>query len=526
MSVKKILLFIVTCILLLAAVAFFFPKDGITLGDITLRFPDLKEMLSTQEEDKLQTPRISPEEQLAKMSKALEMKQLSELADSLAYYRQIFSTASVGIQFPYDDPSLFDGFFRDMENAQSEGNLVRVLHYGDSQIEQDRITSTLRMNWQERFGGMGCGMIPALQTIPTPFLKQEHGGDMHKYLVYSHEEFKAEHNQYGPMAQFVRVTDSARMTVSPRYANQSKSMRCCTQVKVLVANAQAGFRAILHHDGQWQERVISDSSAQLHMLQWEFEKPQENIDLSFWGNADIQAVLLDGKSGVAVDNIPMRGCSGTIFASIDKASLAEAYRLLDPRLVILEFGGNRMPMITSKDDIALYMRRLSYQIRYLKNLLPRAAFLFIGPADMACSVDGNTQTYPLLEELIEALRSTCMDNQVAFWDMYQVMGGRNTIIEWTKTQPALAAPDYIHFTVRGAQRIAGLLQQSFDICYDYYRFRQQHLDDSTMLQISRLDTTQNYRQAWEDLLEESRADSSVWNEIEEGLDSIFGGVAL
>ncbi len=489
MSAKKILLFVLACFLLLGVLAVVFPKDGISLGKRKLRFPELREVLLSKREKNIQTtPVLSPEQQLEKMAADLEMQQLSALADSLDFYQKLFSTASIGIQFPDNDPSLFDAFFLAMRKAEEKGEIVRVLHYGDSQIEQDRITSTLRKNWQSRFGGMGFGMLPALQTIPTPYVNQEQGGDMQKFMVYSHEEFRSEHNQYGPMAQFVRVRDSARVLIAPKAAAKHLAMGHCMQLRVMVANVEPGFRAILNLDGQWDERLLNDSCEQVQVLSWVFDKPVQNIDLSFWGNADIQAILLDGTSGVAVDNIPMRGCSGTIFTSIQKESLREAYRHLNPHLFILEFGGNRMPVIKSEEHITLYMKRLAAQIRYLKSLAPQAAILFIGPADMACTVDGELQTYPLLEELIEALRRMCMDNGVAFWDMYRVMGGPGTIIEWTKTQPALAASDYIHFTVRGAERIAGLLNRSFNLCYDYHLFREKHLDDSTMLRISCLDS--------------------------------------
>ena len=108
------------------------------------------------------------------------MKQLSELADSLDYYQQIFASASASIQFPRNDASLFDAFFSAMEQAQSEGKVVRVLHYGDSQIEQDRITSSLRGNWQSRFGGSGCGFVPAIQMVQTPYMNQEYNCDMQR----------------------------------------------------------------------------------------------------------------------------------------------------------------------------------------------------------------------------------------------------------------------------------------------------------------------------------------------------------
>lgn len=526
MSVRKILLFIWTCLLMLAVLVLVFPEDGIRLGKLKLRFPDMETMWSFGRDKADESPRISPEEQLEKMAKALEMKQLSELADSLDFYQHLFTSASASIQFPNNDPSLFDDFFLAMEQARSKGEVVRVLHYGDSQIEQDRITSSLRGNWQSRFGGMGCGLVPAIQVVQTPFMKQEFSGDLQRYLIYGWQSDRAEHKQYGPMAQFARVEDSARVILTPRHYRQPPFQNQATQIRVLVANYEPGFKAVLHVDGQYLAQTLPDSSSSLQLLQWTLEQAISVVDLSFWGDADIQAIALDGHAGVAVDNLPMRGCSGTIFTSIDRASLREAYQLLPPRLIILEFGGNYMPSIRTQADIDQYMRYLAAQIRYLKTVAPQSAYLFIGPADMACTMEGQVQTYPMLEPLIDSLRQLCMDNGIAFWDMYRVMGGRNTIIEWTKTQPPLAATDYIHFSRQGADRIAELLNQSFDICYDYYCFRRQHIDDSTMLQMERLDSTRNYQQDWEELLESSRSDSLLWQALEEGMDSLKIELAL
>ena len=58
---------------------------------------------------------------------------------------------------PGDDYHFLDSFFEEARKAQKNGTLVRILHYGDSQIEMDRISSVLRQDLQERFGGSGPG---------------------------------------------------------------------------------------------------------------------------------------------------------------------------------------------------------------------------------------------------------------------------------------------------------------------------------------------------------------------------------
>ena len=49
---------------------------------------------------------------------------------------------------------------------------VRVVHYGDSQLEEDRMTMTLRRALQGRYGGKGVGLLPLHQTIPMRTVSQ------------------------------------------------------------------------------------------------------------------------------------------------------------------------------------------------------------------------------------------------------------------------------------------------------------------------------------------------------------------
>ena len=51
--------------------------------------------------------------------------------------------------------------------SETHERVVRVLHYGDSQIEEDRMTTQIREALQDRYGGSGVGLMPLVQTIPT-----------------------------------------------------------------------------------------------------------------------------------------------------------------------------------------------------------------------------------------------------------------------------------------------------------------------------------------------------------------------
>ncbi|GHT57423.1 hypothetical protein AGMMS49982_24360 [Bacteroidia bacterium] len=187
------------------------------------------------------------------------------------------------------------------------------------------------------------------------------------------------------------------------------------------------------------------------------------------GHGEIYGLAADGMSGVAVDNIPFRGSSGTFFTQIDTILMASMFKELNAQLILLEFGGNMTPAIKGPKSVTAYQETMSKQIACIKAMCPQAKIILIGPADMSTKINGNLQTYPYLEQTIAALREAALQNGVAFWNMYEVMGGRNSMIKWVQNAPSLASTDYIHFNAKGADRIAELFYQSLSIYYDYHR---------------------------------------------------------
>lgn len=108
----------------------------------------------------------------------------------------------------------------------------------------------------------------------------------------------------------------------------------------------------------------------------------------------------------------------------------------------------------------------------MKQVAPGAAILFIGPSDMSTLIAGKRQTYPIIPELVDSLRSVANANGAAYWDLYGVMGGYNSMIEWVNATPPLARTDYIHFQQAGSARVSEIFCKTFFKYYDnYYEFR-------------------------------------------------------
>jgi hypothetical protein len=114
---------------------------------------------------------------------------------------------------------------------------------------------------------------------------------------------------------------------------------------------------------------------------------------------------------------------------------------------------------------------MDMQIRWIKQCCPQATLILLGPTDMSEKVDGQLQTRRLLEENIQCMRDIALRDGIAFWNMYDVMGGRNSMQEWVSQNPPLAMPDYTHLSNAGAEMIGKMFVESLLNYYDHYQKR-------------------------------------------------------
>lgn len=500
MKLYKTLIFIFLLLALLAGVSFFFPADGIKIGLLTLRFPNLREVLSTVKEKTEDIIELSPEELLERERAALKEAQDSAfldfcynspiriamplfhcnwtdtltsdqyhaLPDSLkeAWYSHFESyidstavfTASAlpdTMWVAYGDTvteesdlTYLDDFFESLDSARTHH--VRIMHYGDSQIEEDRITSGLREHFQEQFGGGGCGMMPAQKWIAKLTCFQSTSPELPYYVAYGTGQMRARHNGYGPMATVAHASSNVKINFSMVKNEKFTHVRDFDRVTVLRNNP----------DGSGLQYLVQD-----------FDTMQNRVSVNIAGPADIYGVMLDQKTGVSMDNVPMRGSSGNIFTRITRNTIAPFFEHENVRLIILQYGGNSVPAMRGEESLHAFCKEIVTQIKFFKELAPDARILYIGPSDMSTRVNGQMRTYPLLPRFVELLSEYVTKAGASFWNMYEAMGGENSMIRWVAARPQLAGEDYVHFTHKGAEHVSDLLFETIDTYYKYYKFR-------------------------------------------------------
>ncbi|MDP4844949.1 MAG: hypothetical protein NWR83_10820, partial [Salibacteraceae bacterium] len=77
-------------------------------------------------------------------------------------------------------------------------------------------------------------------------------------------------------------------------------------------------------------------------------------------------------------------------------------------------------------------------------------------------------SYPMLEPIRDALKKAAFRAKIGYWDMYEAMGGKNSMPSWVAANPPLAGADYTHFTPRGAQIISEFFYKALIIEYETY----------------------------------------------------------
>ena len=464
MKARQVLLFILGVFLMLGAAWAVFPADGIRLAGKRLRFASYEGRVRELTERKLDVDSL-----LNAVQQRFAMQQ-----DTLAYYRDFFYGNPDRIYLPDDDYTFFDPVFRAFERAREEGRTVRVVHYGDSQIELDRISSNLRDALQERFGGEGTGMFPALTTTPMASVSHYASGGFVAYqLVGDSTTRRAAHRRYGPLAQLVGAYADGTVTIRGlREKSTLERVRTFSSVSVLYGQAGEDFSVTAQSD-TLKPRPVTRTRDGVTWTTWTFARPVDRATLRFTGTAEIYGLATDGTAGVTVDNVPMRGSTGTVLTRIDTTLMKTAYELDDTQLVILQFGGNFMPAARSSKAISGYMDEVREQIAWFQDAVPGGKVLFIGPSDMAVwnEEEGRIHSYRHLAEVVDSLKAVTLAAGAAYWDLYGMMGGANSMPQWVRHSPALAGPDYVHFTPAGAKVVGETLSRSFLTYYDFYDLR-------------------------------------------------------
>lgn len=504
MRPHKSLLFLVSILIVLAVISYVFPKEGINLGNnFLLRFPNFESLITSEEKkyadinEILEYHQSDIVEDINQLITDTIPEHLDSLVhntdsiidntkqdtlpkvDSLKHNKPVKQPGSVHrhIEYPENNKEVLYSFFNHLSKLKTSKELIRVLHYGDSQIEGDRITSYIRNELQKQFGGSGIGLFtPVLIKGTNISMKHKLTGTWERYTIQSIKKGTIFHKRLGALMSFGRFapenSDNNIMYYGDINLKKSnityRKTRTFKQCRVFYGYNDGPFIAELKYKDKTLDAELIPVSRQLNTISWNIDGALDEITISFKGedSPDIYGIALDDYQGVAVDNIPLRGSSGTDFTKTDLAFLRSMYQQLNAKLIILQFGVNLVPYITS--DYSYFEKRFYKQLKTLKSLRPDISIIVIGVSDMSQNKNGEYISYPNIEKIRDAQKNAAFKADCAFWDMYEAMGGKNSMPAWVNANPALARTDYTHYTWKGATVISKMFYEALINDYNLY----------------------------------------------------------
>lgn len=376
------------------------------------------------------------------------------------------------LEFPKGDTIMWAGFVTKLRAVGDSGAPLRVLHFGDSQIEGDRMTSLIRSYFQSRYGGMGPGLQPLSPFVPMGSVAHSAEGQWNRYVSFGRKDQRLGDGQYGvrgvahsyqwnPGEPPIAVTYKARKWGDRRVRTYRL---VALEHGPIVDSALVSLYA---KDSLIAAYQLTPGPA--GYLSHQFATPVNHIRWEFTGPSPVwYHASMDGVGGVAVDNMAMRGASGYTFSMMDQSHFGLALQNQNVGMVILQFGGNTVPYIKDAETATKYGKRIARQIRLFKRHLPGVAVLVIGPSDMAFKDGLEWESYEFVSEVRDAMRVAAHSEGAAFFDVLQMMGGEGSMAIWASMDKPLAAPDHIHFTPAGARLVGKVLVNAMDEHFKRY----------------------------------------------------------
>jgi lysophospholipase L1-like esterase len=373
------------------------------------------------------------------------------------------------ISFSANGPSMLEPFFRTLDNLQ-EGHIIRsrILHFGDSQIENDRMTALIRYRLQKSFGGTGSGLVQAIPLYSGSMAyEQEQEGTWLRYTYFRNRDTTILHNTYGVMAAFASVPTPTEVGWPMLHYSFNLSRRSgrCDRVKVFMHSYVGGATLVFNVNDTISDTIrnIPGGYSMADYRQLGIVKDLK-LYLNFPEGGRIYGISFESFTGLQVDNIAMRGSSGLIFSRMDREQQETMMEELSPSLILLQYGGNVVPYMNPR----YYRREFEKELEFFKEICPGVPVIVIGPADMSIREKGVFKSYPGLEKIRDALKVATLESGFAFWDLYEAMGGDNSMPSFVHADPPLASTDYVHFNGLGINLVAEMFYNALMMEYEHY----------------------------------------------------------
>lgn len=340
-------------------------------------------------------------------------------------------------------------FFAALSNSRTRP--VRIAFVGDSFVEGDILTASLRNSLQQAFGGRGVGFVPVTSDAARyrstvsmtaegwktlSLLNNKSNSFTLSGLIFEPKGERASIQfKLGTMYAAIRRAGSLQI-IYDRNVSTSMHLSCNaiadTSLQLPPANGIAA--CTLKGDSISSGTITFEQSDGFRAL----------------------GIVLEDATGVSVDNLALRGHSGLLWTRLDEDASRQWKSVRPYDLIILQYGLN----VASEEelDYSWYRGRMCESIARIRKCFPEADLLLLGVSDRANQYNGSFSTMPAVLALLNAQRKIAKQMSIPFWNTFGAMGGENSMLKYV--DKGWAGKDYTHLSFRGGQELASALLKS------------------------------------------------------------------
>lgn len=365
----------------------------------------------------------------------------------------------------YKKPDLITRFYKDQNvtalahlaeklhqlKATGKGK-IRIAYFGDSMIEGDMLTQTLRRLMQKEFGGYGVGFLPIHTNVGNFRQTASVTGNGWNTVNFMDKSVK---NMYISGFAFSGTGNS-------KFVDKSVNAGSSLQKFLLYGNSNGasvnfnGSNISLKGNFAVNSQMLSSDT----LATVNFKSNSANLPL--------YGMSFESENGIILDNFSFRGITGIEFKKINEDFLKAVQNANHYDLVVMQYGVNLLWKPDTK-DFSFYTKNMNPVLEKFNRAFPNTDILMVSSADRAFMYNGSWQTATGLPNVLETQAKLAFDNHLAFFNLFETMGGENSIVDWANQNPPLANKDYIHPNARGTDILADKIFKA--LMKDYKKYK-------------------------------------------------------
>ncbi|MCW3083074.1 MAG: hypothetical protein JWP12_440 [Bacteroidetes bacterium] len=393
----------------------------------------------------------------------------AQTIDSTAYKSYAFIRTDLN-KISNDSASLSFLYEKLYQLEKTKQGRVNIAHIGDSHIQADILSGSIRQKLQLRFGNAGRGLI-----FPYRVAKSN---EPTSYKTITNANWDSKRNVFFDkplpigVSGFTVDTKDSSAEINLLVKDQPGLGYSFTKFTLFHDRGQNNYDITICDDLNCERGKFRsiDKSNNPFVSELKFDKPIRQIyirnsveDTAVQKSTRIYGMLLENDSAGVLYN--MIGVNGAEFRHYNMSKyFLQQFTYLNSDLIIISMGTNEG--FYGGFDKDLFYKNIDTLITNIKNANPNVSILLTTPGDSFRKSRKGRVKNPDMQVAEQTMIKYCLDHNLAYWDLYSIMGGYGSMAKWYSAK--LSAKDKVHFSGKGYQIQGDLFYRAFISGYEKY----------------------------------------------------------